>query len=135
MSLGKSIGAVAAGFATTFLLSVGIDAVLHGAGVYPPNGIRMADGLFVLATAYRIAATIAGGWVTARLAPAPARRGVRLAVVLGAIGTVAALGGVGIALTHPELGPLWYAVALVVTAIPCTWAGGRLRLRQAAALA
>lgn len=132
-TLSRSVGAVAAGFATTFLLSVATDALLHGVGVYPPSGVRMSDGLFVLATAYRIAATIAGGWVTARVAPPG--RGVRLAVVLGAIGTLAALGGVGIALSHPELGPLWYAIALVVTALPCTWAGARLRERRAATLA
>ncbi len=132
-ALTRSIGAVLAGFATTFLLSVATDALLHGAGVYPPSGVRMSDGLFALATTYRVIATIAGGWVTARLAPEG--RGVRLAIVLGAIGTLAALGGLGIALSHPELGPLWYAVALVATALPSTWAGGRLRQRQAPALA
>jgi len=132
-ALTRSIGAVLAGFATTFLLSVATDALLHGVGVYPQSGVRMSDGLFALATGYRIAATVAGGWVTARLAPEG--RGVRLAIILGAIGTLAALGGVGIALSHPELGPLWYALALVVTAVPCTWAGARLRERRAPALA
>jgi hypothetical protein len=122
----KTIGAVAAGFATTVVLSMGIDAVLHATGLYPPPPVRMADGLFVLALAYRVAATIAGGWVTARLAPSsPMRHAVALAV----LGSLAGLGGVGVALAHPEWGPLWYAVALVLTAAPSVWAGAVWRVR------
>ena len=30
----------------------------------------------------------------------------------------------------PEFGPHWYPLALVATALPCAWAGGRLRTRQ-----
>ncbi|HEX6398665.1 MAG TPA: hypothetical protein VFZ95_14675 [Steroidobacteraceae bacterium] len=26
----------------------------------------------------------------------------------------------------PQLGPLWYSAVLVITAIPCTWLGGKL---------
>lgn len=125
--IGATFGAVIAGFATTFVLSVAIDALLRATGVYPPQGARMSDPLFVLATTYRILSTIAGGWVTARLAPA---RPMRLAMILGAIGSLAALGGVAMSLAHPELGPLWYAVGLFVTALPSVWAGAWLRVRQ-----
>ncbi len=30
----------------------------------------------------------------------------------------------------PELGPLWYSIAIVAIALPCAWAGGGIRLAQ-----
>ncbi|HKU91039.1 MAG TPA: hypothetical protein VJP84_14700 [Steroidobacteraceae bacterium] len=50
-----------------------------------------------------------------------------LAVVRGIIGTVIGLAGLLVAwMASPQLSPLWYPALLVVTAIPCTWLGGRL---------
>jgi hypothetical protein len=126
--IGASIGAVIAGFATAFFLSMAIDAGFHAAGIYPPYGVRMSNALFVLAIGYRGLVTIAGGWVTARLAPsAPLRH----AVILAAVGTLAGSGGVALSLAHPELGPLWYPVVLVAMAWPCIWAGAWLSLSGA----
>ena len=120
---GRSVGAVLAGIVAVVVLSVGTDEILHLAQVYPPWGQRMADGLFGLATAYRIVYGIAGGYLTARLAPsAPLRH----AVILGLIGLVPGLLGVMVAIAKPELGPLWYPVALAVTGLPCAWLGGVL---------
>jgi hypothetical protein len=120
---GRSVGAVLAGIVAVVVLSVGTDEILHLAQVYPPWGQRMADGLFGLATAYRIVYSIAGGYITARLAPyAPLRH----AVILGLIGLVPGLLGVMVAIAKPELGPLWYPVALAVTGLPCAWLGGVL---------
>jgi hypothetical protein len=83
--IGASVGAVAVGFATTFALSTAIDAGLHATGVFPPLGVRMSDSLFMLALGYRGLATIAGGWLTARLAPSsPMRHAAILAVFVGA---------------------------------------------------
>ena len=121
---GRSAGAVAAGFIVTAALSLGIDEVLHLAGVYPPWGQPMSDGLFGLATAYRVAVTILGGYITARMAPQYPMKHV---MILGAIGLVAATAGLAATWNRPELGPKWYPIALVVTALPCVWAGGRLR--------
>ena len=64
-----SIGAVLAGFALTFVLSVLGDGVMHASGIFPPFGQPMATSLFVLATLYRTVFTVAGGYLTARLAP------------------------------------------------------------------
>ncbi|MBI5067885.1 MAG: hypothetical protein HZB56_06570 [Deltaproteobacteria bacterium] len=126
----RSAGAVAAGFALTFVLSVATDALLHATGVFPPFGQPMADGLFVLATAYRSVYTVAGGWLTARLAPA---RPMRHALVLGAVGLAAATAGAVATWNRgPEFGPHWYPLALVALALPCVWAGARLRERAAA---
>jgi peptidoglycan/LPS O-acetylase OafA/YrhL len=119
-----SIVAVGAGFFLTALLSLGTDVVLHAIGVFPPWGQPMSDTLFVLATTYRVVYTVAGGYLTARLAP---ERPMRHVVVLGCIGLVVAT--LGAALTWnsgPELGPKWYPILLVVTALPCVWLGGRL---------
>lgn len=121
---GRSALAVAAGFLATALFSVGTDAVLHAAGVFPPSGQAMGGGLFILATAYRTVFTVAGGWITARLAPG---RPVAHVLWLGAIGTVMATAGTLATWDKgPEFGPHWYPVALVVLALPSVWAGGWL---------
>ena len=77
---GRSVGAVAAGFLCTALLSVGTDAFLHARGIFPPTGQAMSDGLFVLAAAYRLVFTVLGGYMTAGLAP---RRPMTHVVILG----------------------------------------------------
>lgn len=119
-------GAVAAGFVATAALSIGTDAVLHAAGVFPGLGERMSDPLFVLAAAYRAAYTVAGGWITARLAPS---RPMRHALVLGVIGLL--VGTVGLVATWGRgLGPAWYPIAVVAMALPCVWAGAAIRLAQ-----
>ncbi len=122
-----SIGAVLGGFAATFVLSVGTDAALHLAGVFPALGQPVSGALLALATVYRAAYTVAGGWVTARLAPA---RPMRHVLALGAIGLVAAAAGAAATWNRPELGPHWYPVALVVMALPAVWAGGWLQERR-----
>lgn len=129
---GRSVLAVFAGLVATAVLSTVADQVLHSAGVYPPWGVRMSDGLFALATAYRVVFTVLGGWLTARLAPS---RPLRHAVWLSVIGTFLALVGLAVAIAHPELGPFWYPVALVVTAFPCVLLGAWLRARGVPAVA
>jgi len=125
----RSAGAVAAGFVAIVVLSLGTDQVLHMLQVYPPWGQPMSGGLFGLATAYRVVYTIAGGYLTARLAPhAP----VRHAVILGLIGILPGIGGVMVAFSKPELGPLWYPIVLLVTGLPCVWLGGVLYRSRAA---
>jgi hypothetical protein len=124
----RSVGAVVGGFVSVFVLSTAADAVLHATGVYPPAGTVMSGALFGLALAYRTLFTVLGGAITARLAPS---RPVRHGVILGAIGTLAALAGViGTWNRGVEFGPKWYPIALVVLAVPSTWLGARLARRQ-----
>ncbi len=119
----RSVGAIVAGFVAVFVLSLGTDQVLHALKVYPPWGEPMAGALFVVATGYRIVYTILGGYITARLAPhAP----VRHALILGFIGLVPGILGVIVNIAKPELGPLWYPIAVLVTGPPCAWLGGVL---------
>jgi hypothetical protein len=119
---GRSVGALVTAFLAVAILSLGTDQVFHMLGVYPPWGERMSDPLFGLATAYRVVFTIAGGYIVARLAP---DRPVRHAIVLGVIGTVFATAG-AVATWNTDLGPHWYAIALIATALPCSWAGAKL---------
>lgn len=124
--LGRSVGAVLAGLVTVIATHTGTDAILHALGVFPPAGQVMSDGLFALAATYRILFTVLGGYVTARLASS---KSLEHALVLGGIGSVLALVGMLATLGRgPEFGPLWYPLALVVTALPTCWLGGRIAL-------
>jgi len=115
-----------AGFVAIAVLSNGTDEVLRALGVLPPFYLRMSDGLFALATAYRFAASVAGCALAARLA---AERPMRAAYILGAIGLVLSVLGLVANLAKPELGPLWYPSALVLMTPLCAWLGGKLGAR------
>ena len=122
-NMGRSIGAVVAGFVAVFVLTTIVDVVLHALHVYPPWGQPMVEpGLNALALSYRIVITIAGAYITAKLAP---RNPMRHALVLGVIGTIAAIGG-AIAFIPKHFGPNWYPIAIAVTGLPCCWLGGLL---------
>ena len=124
----RRIGAVLASMLAVIILSIGTDMVMHASGVFPPFGETMADALFLLATAYRIAYGVAGGYIAARLAP---DRPMQHALVYGAIGLVVSIvGAMATWDAGPAFGPRWYPLALVATAMPCAWAGGRLRGMQ-----
>jgi len=116
----RRAGAVFAGLLAIVVLSTAADAVLHATGVYPPFPQRMADGLFLLATAYRIVFGVAGCCLTARLAP---DHPMRHSFALGAIGTVLSTAG---AIAMGEYGPAWYSIAIIAISLPCAWIGGRL---------
>lgn len=84
--------------------------------------------MFVVPAVYRAAFTAAGGWVTARLAPDHA---MRHAAVLAGIGTLAGIGGVAAAVSGGDaMGPLWYAVTIPVSAVPCIGLGAWLAMRR-----
>lgn len=123
---GRSVWAVVAGFLVVVALSIGTDAMLHLAGIYPALGRRMSDSLFVLATAYRTIYGILGSFVTARLAP---DKPMKHALIGAAIGTVIATAG-AVATWNADLGPHWYAIALILTAFPTAWVGAKMRLAQ-----
>jgi uncharacterized membrane protein len=120
----RSAGAVIAGFATVVALSMGTDAVLHSTGIYPALDQPQGTWTLVVALIYRTAFTIGGGYVTAMLAP---RRGLKHAVILGAIGTV--FGALG-AVSMWSYGEHWYPIALTLLALPSTWLGGFIRTRR-----
>lgn len=124
--LGRSIGAVVAGIVVGAVLSLGTDAVLHAVGVFPPWGQPVTDAPLLLATAYRIVFEVAGCYIAARLAP---NSPMLHALVAGFVGFVLSIvGAVATWNGGPAFGPHWYPVALIITALPCAWVGGKLRL-------
>jgi hypothetical protein len=124
--LWRSTAAVFLGFVAVVVLSLGTDQVLHVLQVYPPWGQPMYDpGLNLLALSYRIVYSVVGSYIAARLAP---RNPMRHAVALGVVGLVPSMAGV-IATIPMDLGPAWYPIALVLTALPCAWLGGALHRR------
>ncbi|MGH9795222.1 MAG: hypothetical protein ACRD5G_10645 [Candidatus Acidiferrales bacterium] len=121
--LGRSVGAVLLGLVAVVALSLGTDQVLHWLEVYPPWGQPMREtGDNLLALAYRCVYAVIGSYIAARLAP---RNAMRHALILGVVGFVLSLAG-AIATIPMELGPAWYPISLVVTALPCAWLGGVL---------
>ncbi len=118
----RSFWAVAAGIVFIIVVTTLVDVVLHVVHVFPPMNRPINDALALLATVYRVVISIAGAWLTARLAP---DHPMRHAMILGVAGTV--LGLVGVVTTwNLGLGPRWYAIALAVLAIPQCWIGGKL---------
>jgi len=125
-SIGRSIGALFAGFVVVLVLSLGTDLALHAAGIFPPLGQIMSNPLFLLATVYRTVYAVLGSYITARLAP---DRPMGHALLGGGIGLVLAVVG-AVVTWNKDLGPHWYPLALIVTALSCAWVGGKLRLMQ-----
>jgi hypothetical protein len=124
----RSIGALFAGFLAVVALSIGTDLALYAAGVFPPLGQPTAGPLLLLATVYRTVYSIAGSYITARLAP---YRPLEHALVGGVVGLVLSIvGAVSTWGRGPAFGPHWYPLALVALAMPCAWVGGRLRVAQ-----
>src|SRR5262245_7746343 len=120
----RSVGAIFAGMVTVIVLSLATDVILHATGIYPPWFQPMADPLWVLALAYRIVYGVLGGYVAARFAP---NKPMKHALIVGFIGLALTIVGVAMHWNKgPEYGPKWFSIALLVTALPCAWAGGKL---------
>jgi len=121
----RTAGALVAGFLAVAILSTAADAVLHAMNYYPNDGTAGSDAELAFALAYRTLFTVIGGAITAWLAPS---HPLRLATILGAIGTLfAILGVVGMW----SLGHNWYAISIAILAIPSTSFGGWLFTRVA----
>jgi hypothetical protein len=120
----QSTGAVLLGFVAVVLLSLGTDQVLHMLNVYPPWGQPMYDPrLNFLALAYRCVYAVIGSYIAARFSPG---NPMTHAIVLGIIGLVLSTVGAITAISMADLGPNWYPISLVLTALPCAWLGGVL---------
>ncbi len=134
MNTAKSIGAVFAGFLTVVILSVGADAVLESAGIFPPPSKQelYVTWMLAVAFAYRSVFAVAGGYVAAALSPERPERQVKALAILGTLGGTAGViyGWSMVGENGWTLIDLWYPVALAVTAYPLTQLGGRLRIKK-----
>ena len=126
MNVLKGVGAILAGMIFIVFSHAGTDFVLESLGIFTqPNEGFHTTWMVVTATIYRSFYTVAGGYITAALAPTPK---IRYVVILGIIGVVA--GTLGAIATIPmKIAPIWYPIALVVLALPCVWLGGKLRTK------
>ena len=118
----RSIWALVAGILVAIGATTLIDVVLHVAGVFPPLDRPINDLQAALATSYRIVTSVAGAWLTARLAPSKPMTHVLILCGLGVVVGLITL----LATWNMGLGPRWYPVALMVLAIPQAWAGGKI---------
>ncbi len=116
----KSVWAVLAGFLVIVILSIAFDTLLKLMGILPWDHLFVSTGLILFVILYRAVFSLAGCYLTAKLAP---RNPMKHAIILGIIGTV--LSAVG-AVLGADLGPVWYAWTLAVIAIPIAWLGGKL---------
>lgn len=127
MNIWKGIGAILAGMIFIVFSHSATDFVLESLGIFTqPNEGFHTTWMVMTATIYRSIYTVAGGYITAALAPNPSMRYV---LILGIIGVVA--GTLGAIATIPMgIAPTWYPIALAVLALPCVWVGGMLRTRK-----
>lgn len=122
--IGLSILALLAGFFFVVTLSLATDLALHAVGIFPAFDQTMSNRLLSFATAYRTIYSVAGSYLTARLAP---NRPMQHALLGGVIGMFLAIVGTVVTWNKaPQFGPHWYPVALIVLAMPQAWLGGFL---------
>jgi len=120
----RSIVAVLTGAVVGIVLSIGTDMVLRSAGILPPLGQVVANGILIIATVYRTVYGVLGSYLTARLA---LYRPMTHAMVLGVLGLAAnVVGTITTWNKGPAFGPHWYPVLLIVLALPTAWLGGVL---------
>jgi hypothetical protein len=126
MNILKGIGAILAGMVFIVVTHTATDFILESLGIFtPPSQGFHTTWMVVTATIYRSIFTVAGGYLTAALAP---NRPMLYAVILSAIGIAA--GTAGAIVTIPlGIAPLWYPIALIVLALPCTWLGAKLKTK------
>jgi hypothetical protein len=123
-NIGRSILALVVGIVVGIALTLITDAILHKVGFYPPLGVWTPSGPLAVATAYRLVYGILGAYIVARLAPtAPMGH----ALISGVLGVIASAAGAA-ATWNRDLGPHWYPIALIITALPCAWVGGKIGL-------
>jgi hypothetical protein len=121
---GRSIWAIVAGILVIIVVTTLVDVLLHVLDVFPPMGEALDDRLSLIASSYRIPITIAGAYLTARLAPA---NPMKHALILGGVGVGLGLLGV-VATLGKDMGPAWYPISLPLLSIPECWIGGWLYL-------
>jgi hypothetical protein len=119
----RSVFSVLVGFIAIVASHVGMDLLMHQAGIFPPLGQPMFEPVLnAIALGYRVVFSVLGCALTALLAPS---RPMMHALTLGTIGTVLSSLG-AFAAMNLNLGPMWYPIALALSALPSAWLGGMM---------
>jgi hypothetical protein len=126
--MGRSLFAIASGFAVVAGLSIATDFALIMAlpSLHDDRGLTDSVTVLLLTIAYVALYIAGGGYLAARLAPAHA---VRHAIAVGACGVLFLAAG---SATRWDQAPLWYHVGVIAMALPCAWIGGRWCVRELA---
>ena len=127
MNTVKSILAVLAGLLFIGFTHTLTDTILETSNVFPPpsEGLHVT-WMVLLALGYRVVLSIAGCFITAKLAP---QNPMKHALILGFIGVFLATFGAVVAIPL-NLSPTWYPIALIIVTLPCAWLGGKLASRN-----
>lgn len=133
MKILQNIGAILAGIIFIVITHTVTDFVFESLGIFPPPPNRSAPSqrfdvpwMVATALAYRVVFQIAGGYLTAYLAPS---RPVLHSAILGLIGLIMSTAA-AIAVIPLDWGPAWYPIALAISALPSVWFGGWLESRR-----
>lgn len=119
----KSIWAIVAGFLFVVVLSVLTDMVLEKTGIMKKPFVDNPGWFIVLVIIYRNIYGVVGSYITANLAPS---RPMRHAMIGGFIGFALSIIG---AIVMWDTPPHWYAISLIVLALPSAWLGGKLKTK------
>ncbi|MEO8800836.1 MAG: hypothetical protein ABI551_23295 [Polyangiaceae bacterium] len=113
--------AILAGLIVIGLLSAMTDRLMVGIGFFPADGSTMSDSHFAIAVVYRVLFQIGGCALAGRLAKS---HPMRIALILATIGLVGTAASTLATWRRTDMGPHWYALALVLSALPCGYLGG-----------
>jgi hypothetical protein len=120
----KSIGSILAGFVLVVIISIVTDLTLVKTGIMK-QPFDLNSSLFIIFVIfYRSLYGTIGSILTARLAP---NRPMRHSMIGGLIGFVISING---AIVKWDTPPHWYAISLIITALPCAWLGGQIFLSK-----
>ncbi|HEX7665247.1 MAG TPA: hypothetical protein VF407_12065 [Polyangiaceae bacterium] len=117
----RALFSILAGLSVTGALSAIADRIMIAVGFFPADGSTMADSRFAVALAYRIVFQIGGCALAGRLAK---NHPMRIAMILATIGFVGTAASTLATWNRTDMGPHWYALAIVITALPCGFVGG-----------
>lgn len=120
----KSIGAIAAGFLTGAILSMGADFIMEKTGMMSMEHFKQSSLTIIwIVIIYRFIFNVAGCYLTARLAPDKPMKHV---IIIGIIGTVLSI--VGAVAMWEQAIPL-YNITIILMSLPSAWLGGKLFLK------
>ncbi|MEJ0101329.1 MAG: hypothetical protein WDO19_01705 [Bacteroidota bacterium] len=119
----KSVWAIVAGFLFVVILSVATDLLLEKTGIMKQPFHYNSSWFIVFVILYRNVSGVIGSYITASLAT---DRPMRHAMIGGFIGFAISITG---AIVMWDTPPHWYAIALVVLALPSAWLGGKLKTK------
>lgn len=118
----KSAGSILAALIVVFILSIGTDLLLTEKGMMKMPFQENSTGFISLVVLYRSFYGVIGSYLTASLAP---NRPMFHSMIGGCIGFVLAVIG---AIVMRDQGPPWYAISIILIALPTAWLGAKMKI-------